>query len=78
LTTIPNAEEKPKKRRKPSKKERDYCKRMKLEEEKRERNERKYEKFLRYGAASSGVVGGRGSARGREGGRARGRGRPMR
>jgi hypothetical protein len=52
---------------------------MKLEEVKRERNERKYEKFLRYGAAGTVGGGARGGTRGRGTGRGgvRGRGRGM-
>jgi hypothetical protein len=69
LTTISEGPEKIKKRRKPSKKERDYKKKMKLEEEKKARNERRYEKFLKYGQTQGGarksfnraVSGGRGT-----------------
>src|SRR6266496_2801007 len=57
LTTISASPEKIKKRRKPSKKERDYKKKMKLEEEKKARNERRYEKFLKYGHAQGGSRG---------------------
>ena len=76
MTTIPAHPEKVKRRRTPSKKERDYKKKMKLEEEKRARNERKYEKYLYFGRGERGSSGhslhGRGGSRR---GRGTGRGR---
>jgi hypothetical protein len=54
LTVIPHALEKRRKRRKPSKRERDYKKKMALEEEKRERDEKRYGKFLKYGQSRGG------------------------
>src|SRR5271170_243643 len=71
LTTIPAHPEKVKKRRTPSKKERDYKKKMKLEDEKRARNERKYEKFLYFGRRERGNSG---QSFRRKGGRMIGRG----
>lgn len=57
MTTISAIPEKKKKRRNPSKKERDYRKKIKLEEEKKARNERKYEKYLKYGQLQDGQRG---------------------
>jgi hypothetical protein len=66
LTTIPAHPEKIKKRRRPSKKERDYKKKIKLEEEKKARDERRYEKFLKFGQGHAGSRGHAGRGRGRD------------
>jgi hypothetical protein len=67
LTTIPAHPEKVKKRRKPSKKERDYKKKIKLEEEKKARNERRYANILKYGQGQTGPRGHATRGRGRGG-----------
>jgi hypothetical protein len=67
LTTIPAHPEKIKKRRKPSKKERDYKKKLKLEEEKKARDERRYEKFLKFGQGHTGSREHAGRGRGKGG-----------
>lgn len=49
MTTISAHPEKARKRRRPSKKERDYKKKLKLEEERRAKDGKRYEKYLKYG-----------------------------
>jgi hypothetical protein len=70
LTTISAHSAKARKRRKPSKKERDYKKKLKFEEEKKAKDEKRYEKYLKYGQGQNMPRGGS-----RRGG-LRGRGRP--
>jgi len=73
-----DTKEQVKKRRRPSKKERDHKKKVKLELEKQAREEKRYGKFLKFGQGIRGGRSGsfRGNQRGHGGFRGRGNVKP--